>query len=152
MALHHPITRNPCQGFIFYISPTRKAHWNEDVLTSQRNCRGLDETKSKSIPCVAFPVVEGCLAHPWGFVEYTKNRRLCAQAAEILTDKQTKKIMITWEKTVPKPICILGGSLLDQRKRLNVHLKGNVTSTLGRTMPHLSNHIWQESCSLQPIF
>jgi hypothetical protein len=128
---------------LFCSSPFRTAHWNEDVLTSQKNFRGLNETKRESIPCGVFPVAQDYLEDPWGFVEYTRSRHLCAQAAEILTNKQTNEQTNNYKH------------LRENCSQTHMHpwnkfLRLSVSKA--KLIPGLPNQIWQKNCSPPSIF
>lgn len=113
MAPHHP------KSFIF-ISPPLERHAR--CLGRPEKCKAKRQRRPRrdAIPCVVFPAARGHPACPGGFVECTRNRRSCARAAEIFTNKQThqtkQEIVRTGEKASPKPLWTLVGFSLTKHK------------------------------------
>lgn len=92
-----PLPRRLPWGFV-YLFPLRTAQRQEDGLTIGTNSRGWGSCLS--LPCAAFLFAQGYLEPLGGFVECTRSRRLCAQAAEISRDNKANKneTIRTWPK------------------------------------------------------
>lgn len=106
----------PPQVFRFHFFLIRKTHWSENVLTSQGNCKGLDEIKRFHTLC-SFSRRSGLSGTPLRLCGiYQKQTFVCSGCSgfhEQANIQVKQKSMRIWEKTVSKILCTPGGSLSD---------------------------------------